>query len=541
MAVKHALHKEFPLKIRRFAAVLVSAVGLLSVAACSGGSSAENEGGTAASTAVLTVASSASVTTWDPVASFSTEAMYMGNLYEPLLWKNPAGSDEDYTPALATGWTTSDDGLTWTFDIREGVTFHTGEALDAAAVQKSLEAAKERGGASFIWAPVESIKATSDTEVVMELAYAAPVDLIVSSTYGAWIVAPSALDAAAEDEKYFESGVDAGTGPYTLDTFTAGEKVVLKKYDDYWNTEKAATYETVDVAITSDAVTAQQMLTAGEVRYSTQIPLENIESFESNDDYDVNVSKSPFNFVALFNTTRPPLDDPAVRRALSYAVPYEEIIEVGAAGYGTQSFGPVPDGIFPFDPDVSQYTQDLDQAKKLLADAGHADGFDLTLTFASENAAEKRFVPLIKDAFAQIGVDVKVKAQLFNQQWEEAKADPAKAQDIFVLYYWPTYSDAGSDNLYSLFHSSDAPFFNLSYWKNDEYDQLIDEAGTFTATDRERAQSMYSEAMELLYDEAPGVFLYDAQAVQVVPAGLEVPSANENYPFTAFFAGFKPS
>ena len=541
MAVKHALHKEFPLKIRRFAAVLVSAVGLLSVAACSGGSSAKNEGGTAASTAVLTVASSASVTTWDPVASFSTEAMYMGNLYEPLLWKNPAGSDEDYTPALATGWTTSDDGLTWTFDIREGVTFHTGEALDAAAVQKSLEAAKERGGASFIWAPVESIKATSDTEVVMELAYAAPVDLIVSSTYGAWIVAPSALDAAAEDEKYFESGVDAGTGPYTLDTFTAGEKVVLKKYDDYWNTEKAATYETVDVAITSDAVTAQQMLTAGEVRYSTQIPLENIESFESNDDYDVNVSKSPFNFVALFNTTRPPLDDPAVRRALSYAVPYEEIIEVGAAGYGTQSFGPVPDGIFPFDPDVSQYTQDLDQAKKLLADAGHADGFDLTLTFASENAAEKRFVPLIKDAFAQIGVDVKVKAQLFNQQWEEAKADPAKAQDIFVLYYWPTYSDAGSDNLYSLFHSSDAPFFNLSYWKNEEYDQLIDEAGTFTATDRERAQSMYSEAMELLYDEAPGVFLYDAQAVQVVPAGLEVPSANENYPFTAFFAGFKPS
>ncbi len=186
------------MKNRRIAAALISAVGLLSVAACSGGSSGDKTENTSASTAVLTVASSASVTTWDPVASFSTEAMYLGNLYEPLLWKNPAGSDEDYTPALATGWTTSDDGLTWTFDIREGVTFHTGEALDAAAVQKSLEAAKERGGASFIWAPVETIKATSDTEVVIELAYAAPVDLIVSSTYGAWIVAPSALDAAAE-------------------------------------------------------------------------------------------------------------------------------------------------------------------------------------------------------------------------------------------------------------------------------------------------------------------------------------------------------
>lgn len=541
MTVTQVLHKGDPVKNRRIVAALISAVGLLSVAACSGGSSADNGDGTE-STAVLTVASSASVTTWDPVKSFSTEAMYMGNLYEPLLWKNPAGSAEEYTPALATDWKVSGDGLTWTFSIRDGVTFHTGEALDAEAVKNSLEAAKDHGGASFIWAPVKSIAAPTKDRVVFELEYAAPVDLIVSSTYGAWIVAPSALKAVGQDDKYFESGVDAGTGPYTLESYTPGEKVVLKKFDDYWNSDEPATYETVDIAITADAVTAQQMLTAGEVKYSTQIPLENIESFENDSSYTVNVSKSPFNFVALFNTTRPPLDDPAVRQALSYAIPYDDIIAVGAQGYGTQSHGPVPDGIFPYSADVPQYTQDLDKARELLAGAGHPDGgFALTLTYASENSAEKRFVPLIKDAFAQVGVEVKVKSQLFNQQWEEAKADPANAQDIFVLYYWPTYSDAGSDNLYSLFHSSDEPFFNLSYWKNDQYDQLIDEAGTYTATDRDKAQSMYEEAMGMLYDQAPGVFLYDAQAVSVVPHGLEVPAANENYPFTTFFSRFKPS
>jgi len=491
---------------------------------------------------VLTVASSASVTTWDPVKSFSTEAMYMGNLYEPLLWKNPAGSDEDYTPALATDWEVSPDGLTWTFTIRDGVTFHTGEALDADAVKTSLEAAKDHAGAAFIWAPVKSIAAPKDDRVVFKLDYAAPVDLIVSSTYGAWIVAPSALEAVAKDEKYFESGVDAGTGPYTLASYTPGEKVVLEKYDDYWDPDRAATYETVDLAITADAVTAQQMLTAGEVRYSTQVPLENIETFENDPDYNVNVSKSPFNFLAFFNTTRPPLDDPAVRRALSYAIPYEDIIELGAQGYGTQSHGPVPDGIFPFSANVPQYTQDLDKARELLGEAGHSGGgFELNLAFASENAAEKRFVPLIKDAFAQVGVEVNVKSQLFNQQWEEAKADPQNAQDIFVLYYWPTYSDAGSDNLYSLFHSSEDPFFNLSYWENEEYDQLVDEAGTFTATDRVKAQGRYEEAMGLLYEEAPGVFLYDAQAVSVVPTDLDVPPANENYPFTTFFSRFKPA
>lgn len=529
------------MKNRRIIAALIPVLGLLSVAACSGGGST-GSGDAAASTAVLTVASSASVTTWDPVKSFSTEALYMGNLYEPLLVKNPAGSDEEYTPTLATDWQASDDGLTWTFDIRQGVRFHTGEELDAEAVKQSLEAAKDHGGASFIWAPVKSIEAPAKYEVIFKLEYPAPVDLIVSSTYGAWIVAPSALDAVAEDEKYFEAGVEAGTGPYVLDSYAPGEKVVLKKFDDYWNTEQSATYRTVDIAITSDAVTAQQMLTAGEVKYSTQVPLENVETFEKDAGYDVNVSKSPFNFLAMFNTTRPPLDDPDVRRALSYAIPYDDIIAVGAQGYGSQSHGPVPDGIFPFSADVPQYSQDLDKARELLADAGHpGGGFDLVLTYASENAAEKRFVPLIKDAFAQVGVGVTVKSQLFNQQWEEAKADPKSAQDIFILYYWPTYSDAGSDNLYSLFHSSPEPFFNLSYWKNDEYDELVDEAGKHTATDRARAQGLYGDAMALLHEEAPAAFLYDAQAVSVVPKGLSVPPANENYPFTTFFAQFEPA
>ncbi len=514
------------------------ALGMLT-AACSGGSGATPS--TPPQTDVLTVAASAAVTTWDPVRSFSTEALYMGNLYEPLLWKNPAGSAEEFTPGIAESWEASEDGMTWTFTIREGVTFHDGGTVDAAAVKASIEAAKDHGGASFIWAPLDEITTPDDRTVVMKLSYAAPMDLVAASTYGAWIVSPKALKASADDESYFEEGIDAGTGPYTLAGYTPGDEVVLEKYDDYWNPDAAATFETVDVSITPDAVTAQQMLTSGEVDYATTVPLENLEELKANPDFEVRDFNSPFNFVALFNTTRPPLDDPQVRQALSYAIPYQDIIDVGAQGYGTQSRGPVPQGIFPWSEEVPMYEQDLDKAADLLADAGHEDGFDLTLTYASENAAEARFVPLIKDAFAKIGVDVAVRAQLFNQQWEKAKADPKKAQDIFVLYYWPTYSDAGSDNLWSLFRSSDAPFFNLSYWKNDQYDALIDEAGTLTGSDRDAAQAKYVEAMQLLHDQAPGAFLYDARGIAVVPKGLEVATYNENYPFTVFFAPIKPA
>ncbi|GAA5150086.1 glutathione ABC transporter substrate-binding protein [Microbacterium pseudoresistens] len=524
-------------RIRRTALLTLAAASAASLVGCTAG--AADQEGSPGEFDVLTVAASAAVTTWDPVTSFSTEALYLGNVYEPLLWKNADGAAEDFRPAIAESWETSEDGLTWTFHIREGVTFHDGEKLDADAVVASIEAARARAGASFIWAPLDTVEATDESTVVMHLSYSAPMDLVAASTYGAWIVSPKALEAAAADEQYFEAGIDAGTGPYTLKEYEPGEKVVLEAYDDYW--DDAPHYEIVDIAITPDAVTAQQMLTAGEVDFATSVPLENVESVAQQTGSEIRTANSPFNYLALLNTTRPPLDDPLVRQALSYAVPYEDIIDVSALGYGTQSRTAVPKGIFPYSEDVPQYTQDLDRARELLAQAGHADGFSLELTYASENPTEARFVPLIKDAFAQIGVEVNVTAMLFNQQWEAAKADPASAQDIFVLYYWPTYSDAGSDNLYSLFHSSDVPFFNLSYWNSPEYDALIDEAGTLTGSDRDAAQATYEQAMQMLYEQAPALFLFDPQAVTVAPAGLTIGDFNENYPFTTFFKNIVPA
>ena len=515
---------------------VAAALGLAALSGCSAASS-----GTVADGGVLTVAASAAVTTWDPVASFSTEALYMGNIYEPLLWKNAEGSAKEFTPAIAEKWETSADGLTWTFHIRHGVTFHDGEKVDANAVVGSIEAARKRAGAAFIWAPLDTVQASDASTVVMKLKYSAPMDLVAASTYGAWIVAPKALAASASDEKYFDKGIEAGTGPFTLKDYEPGKKVVLKAYDKYWNTKNAPHYKIVDISITPDSVTAQQMLTAKEVDFATTIPLENVDSVAKQMGGQVRAANSPFNYLAYFNTTRPPLNDPKVRQALSYAVPYKDLIDVGVQGYGTQSHGPVPKGIFPYSEKVPQYTQDLEKAKALLAESGHAGGLTLNLTYASENPAEARFVPLIKDAFAKIGVNLNVTAELFNQQWEKAKADPANAQDIFVVYYWPTYSDAGSDNLNSLFHSSEKPFFNLSYWKNDEYDALIDKAGTLTGSDRAAAQETYEKAMDLLVDQAPGLFLFDPQAVTIVPKDLKVQTFNENYPFTTFFAPIAPA
>ncbi len=533
---------------------LLAITGLI-VSACGGGAAAtqapaatQAQAATEAPTAVppteppsqprvLKVAATANITTWDPVKSFSTEALYMANFYEQLLRINPPGSAESFTPLLAESWESSPDAMTWTFKLRSGVKFHDGEPLTAEAVKMSIEAAADHGGASFIWLPLDTIEAVDDLTVKFNLKYAAPLDLIASSLYGAWIVSPKALAAAAADENYFEAGIEAGTGPYMLESYTPDKEVLLTANQEYWGGwDDVKHFDKVLLTITPEAVQQQQMLDGGEVDLALSLPLENIGDYKGKAGFNFYEEPSFFNYVGYFNTLRPPLDNALVRQALSYAIPYDDIIKIGAQGYGTQSRGPVPAGVFPWSANVPQYAHDAAKAKDLLAQAGYPDGgFKLRITYAAENQSEERFVPLIKDAFAEVGVEVEIEALKFNQQWELSKSDPANAQDMFIVLYWPTYSDAGSDNLWSLFHSSEKPFFNLSYWKNEQYDTLVDDAGALTGSDRAAAQAKYEEAMTLLVDEAPGVFFYDTKAVYAVPDTLKGFEYNLNYPFALFF------
>ena len=491
---------------------------------------------------VLKYASSANITTWDPIASFSTEAAYMANMYEQLLRVNAPGSAEQYTPLLATSWEKSADGLTWTFHLRPNVKFHDGELMNAAAVVKSIEAAKANAGASFIWLPLDKVEAVDDATVKFTLKYAQPLELILGSEYAAYIVSPKALDAAAANKDYWSTGVDAGTGPYMLESYKADQEIVLAKNPDYWGGWQAGQYDKVLVSIVPEATTRQQMLESGDADIVTTIPADSYASFASNPDFTVSTEPALFNYTAFFNTTKKPLNDIKVRQALSYAFPYDDIIKIGASGRGTQSHGTAPNGVFPYSTDVKQYTYDIEKAKQLLKDAGHDGGkFSLTLTYASENSTEEAFAPLIKDSFAQIGVDVTITPMQFSEQWALAKADPAKAQDIFLLLYWPTYSDAGGDNMYSMFYGAkDAPHlnatkFNLSYWYNADYNALWDSASALSGTDLAASLAKYTEAQNLMVDQAPAAFLFDTKVAIVTPNKITGFKYNLNYPDVRFW------
>ena len=125
----------------------------------------------------------------------SLEVLMLVNVYEPLLWYNAPGSAEQFTPALATSWSVSDDGLSWTFNLRKNVKFHDGEAFNAAAAKASLDRTIKLGkGLAYIWGNVDSVTAAGKHTLVIKTKNPQPVDLIASSQYAAICILPKQLN-----------------------------------------------------------------------------------------------------------------------------------------------------------------------------------------------------------------------------------------------------------------------------------------------------------------------------------------------------------
>jgi peptide/nickel transport system substrate-binding protein len=460
----------------------------------------------------------------------------MVNMYEKLITPNPDGT---LSPGLATSWESSSDALTWTFQLRDGVKFHGGDDLTAEAVKQSIEAYKEYGSAGFIWDAVESIDTPDDLTVVLNLSYPAAIDLIASAAWGSWIVSPTGLAARAADETYWETGLGDGTGPYKLDSYRPDQDATFSRFDDYWGGWDGSHYSGVIVSITPEATLQLQKLQGGEADVVQDVPAQALESLANDPNFTI---EGPFptweNQNMWFNTKRPGLDNKLVRQALSWATPYEDIIEVGPLGNASQAHSAVPAGVFPFDESVPQYTYDLDRARDLMAQAGFPDGgINIELTITQENQAQQRYAPLIKESFAELGVEVTITSMLFIEQRTRMRsAIETERQDAYIQQYAPTYADAGIDNLAEFFkcEPDTEPHGNRSYWCNPAYDELIDEAILATATDKDRAQELYNEAMNMLYDEAPAAFLFDLQTQQVVPKAVGGYVYNLNYPGAPF-------
>lgn len=472
------------------------------------------------------------MTFWDPSDSYSNEIIAMNNMYETLL-RYDAKTGE-FKKVLADSYQVSKDGLTWTFKLKEGVKFHTGTELTAEAAKASIERTIKRGkGAAFIWSPVKAINVKDKYTLEFVLSYPAALDTIVSSGYAAFIFDAKTAEEKG-GEKWFNEGNSAGTGSYMPEKWEKGSQLILTAFNDYWGGWKTNNYQKVVFKTIPDANSRLQMAKGGELQFVAQLPNELIKSLSGDSKVSIAETESFQQLVTLFNTEKAPLNNPKVREALAYAIPYDSITNDILGKTATQSHGSIPKGLWGYSEQLPQYKYNLEKANELLKEAG-VNGGKLTLTYLSGDEDERQIGELMKVELKKIGFDLDLKGMLWDAQWDLSKSSrPENRQDILLMYWWPDYADPYSF-MKNLYGSEDKINFNLAYYKNQQYDKLIEEAQKTSGIDRNKAIGFYKQAQEILVKDAPGISLYDKKYVRVVNNSFGGYVDNPAYPNVVFF------
>jgi peptide/nickel transport system substrate-binding protein len=342
---------------------------------------------------------------WDPATAYSNEIVAMSNMYETLTRYNAATKKAE--PLLAQSFRSSNGGKTWTFQLRRGITFHTGRPLTAAAAKAAIMRTIDlKQGASYIWDAVKSIATPSKYTLVFHLKYPAPLDLNASADYAAYIYDVKAAPAK-KLAGWFASGHDAGTGPYTVDQWAKGQEVELrlKSYPQYWRGWKGAHYDRVVFRVVPSATTSAQLLRSGEVTWVERLNPQLWQTFQNGNGTKTTSTPSWQNLLGLLNTKSGPLANVNVRRAVLDAVDTKGML-AALKGAAFPQIGVIPKGMWgSVDRLPTQYSYNPAKAKQLLKQAGYGGGkkVNLLLTYVQGDSDEQLVSTLLKSNLAAVG------------------------------------------------------------------------------------------------------------------------------------------
>lgn len=489
---------------------------------------------------IVTYATLSEMVTLDPSTEFSNSIMVLSNLYEPLIWYQP-WSSPTFQPGLATSWESSNNTSNWVFHLRQGVKFHDGSDFNATAVKYSIERTITLGqGAAYIWGTVKQINILDTYTVQILLSNPTPLDVVASASYAAWIMSPQ-IDSLAKAagftnaSQWFNAGHDDGTGPYTVTKWDPQNEVDLQKFPGYWGGWTSDQFDTAVFKIVRDETVQEQMIKSGEIQIAQQVPFTDIQSLKTDPNIRVYENPQYQSLYGLLNNQKFPFNNTLIRQAVSYAIPYQQIVSSVLYGLGNQSVGPIPHGMPGHFNDLPQYTLDLAKAKQLLAQAGYANGgFTVLLTYLTGDSREEGTSELIANSLKALNINVEIRAMTWNQQWSLAQGPALQAQDIFIFYWWPTILSP-YDFLVSMFHSESSPVFNLGYYYHADFDQLIDKAYSTEGSDKQAAYQLYWQAENKLVTDAAALYLWDLTDVHILRSNISGFQYNPGYTTVVFF------
>jgi len=443
---------------------------------------------------LLRVGMEAQPTTMDP--GLSTD-LYSQQVYsqvlEGLLQLDPDGVPK---PALAESWTPSADGRVWTFKLRQNVKFHDGTDFTADDVKFTLDRILNPDTRSPQRGLLSQINAVDvvDRNTVRITTRAAFVPILTNLATGAYVLPRAYHTRVGRDF----ARRPVGTGPYKWIEWVADERIVLEANPDYYAGRPAM--DRVQFRFIPEASVRLAELESGGTDVIAGIPAQDLRRLRVSLLVDLHEVIGTNYRLMAFNTSVKPYDDVRVRQAIAHAVDRQKVVDVVWPGRGVVAEGPIPPTSWAYDERFRGLGFNLNRAKQLMAEAGHASGFEMNYLITAGEEAQRE-VALIIDQLKQINVNVKVTAVEFP-----TLLDRLLKTNYDVLRVGWTVSPEPDLLLYNPFHTSAIGGFNFTKYRNARVDELLDRGRTVTnQNDRIR---IYRDAQRIIVQEAPMVFIF---------------------------------
>lgn len=438
-----------------------------------------------------------------------TNQYLASQIYEPLVKVEEDGS---VTPILAEDWEISEDGLTYTFNIRQGVKFHNGEELKASDAAYSINRAMEMGILVTYYQNIASAEAVDDYVLVVTLT--APFAPQLSYFYDIPIV----------NEKFAESSdmvtTACGTGPYELVDIDFNLECNLKAFADYW--QGKAAIETAKIKVITEATTAAVAFESGELDFFFCYNTSAYAPLAESGKYNTELVAQQHTALILLNNAVAPLDDVRVRQALSHATDRETMIAIAYDGLAAPtylmanptSFGVTEENFY------NRFEYDLDKAKALLAEAGYPDGLDLGDMTVIGGSYHEKYAQVWQQSLAQIGVTVNLVAS------ESAVADTVAHEYVTATMgesFTPDFAYAAST-----YYTGGEK--NKTMYENPEVTEMINKAAA--STDSEERLALYNDIINIVAEDATCIPIFNKQVPWVWNKDLNAnPRNNGGHPY----------
>lgn len=439
------------------------------------------------------------------------------NIYETLLNFNE--KDTTVEAGLAKEWEVSEDGLTYTFKLQEGVKFHDGTELNAEAVKANFERWSAGAKDEFYYYNsmfraedqdlITSIETPDANTVVITLSrpQAPFLKNIAMAVFG--IASPAAFDGLGENP--------VGTGPFKFKEWKRNDSITLVKNEEYWQ-EGLPKLDTLIIRSIPDNSARLNELIAGNIDLADGINPSDAKTISGDSSLQL-IERPSMNVGYLgLTVTRKPFDDVKVRQAVNYAIDKQAIVDAFFEGYADVAKNPMPPSVSGYNDDIEGYTFDPEKAKALLAESSY-NGEELELWAMP---VPRPYMPdgqKVAEAIQKNLEDVGIKTKIVSFEWATYLDKASKGEADMFLLGW-TGDNGDADNfLYALLDEDNIGSNNYTYYKNDEVHKLFIQAQT--EVDEEKRNELYKQAQVLIHEDAPWVNLAHSTPLLAAKANVE--------------------